>query len=407
MIKTFLLSGLLLQATCAAAGDAGEVRTLEPMPAQSAGGDVPSQMPALRVVDAYTDGGTTKVVIQSAQPLVLGRSLYVGPAEIPVTVDALLARSGGVHYYSASTPGKDRVSRGDVVRFEASTKPTLPQALLRSLRASHGYEQKSVAEITAVQGDRVMIDKGTLHEVHELDLYRIYDGSGSLKGSLEVRGIGDLQSSAKFQLEWKDKKRPAPVVEPGDYALFIGQRRLFGLGLVVGSRLERTQMLYSYDNSAGGGLLWSMTFYNGWGLEALFGYYDRSGKETSSENPNDFNAKASTVDERSAKYIAPIWLKKNFFYPSLVSPFAGAGVYWLDGRHLHQTLGVSGIPVAGETKVDHGVYPVVGAGLEFFPARFFRPRIEVRHFFAPDMTALGNVFRAQSTFYSLGVLTTW
>lgn len=363
--------------------------------------------PPIRIIEVYQDGGSTKFVIQSRKPLVTGRPLYLGLREEQATLGPLLSRTGDLHYYAASAPGKLRVQPGDTVRFQKTEKLALPAAVLRALSASHGYEQKSVAEITAVQDDRLMIDKGTLHEIHERDLYRIIDASGTPKGMLEVRGIGDLQSSAIFYNLKGARTGAGLSAQPGDYAVYLGQRRLFGLGLAGGVALKRKQILYRYDRSSGGGLLWSMTFYNGWGLETLFGYYNRTGDDISQvgkSGPAD--SRIDYRDERDARYLAPIWAKKNFRYPKLISPFVAGGIYWFDGSHLHEQNDFY-FGQRSEKKIMHGVYPVVGAGVELFPARFFRPRIEVRHFFGPDLTALGNVFRTNTTFYSLGVLTSW
>ena len=377
---------------------------IPPMPAASA--PQFGEQPPLRVLEAYHEGGGTRLIIQSREPLVTGRSLYVGSREEAVTVGQLFSRGGGLHYYFASAPRKLDVATGDSVRYEPTKRPALPAAILRSLRASHGFEQKSVAELTAVQGDRAMIDKGTLHEVHERDLFRIYDATGTLKGLLEVRGIGDLQSSGLLYRSGRDK---SPVeARPGDYAVFLGQRRLFGLGVIGGVGQQRRRLLYRYDESKGVGLLWSMTFHNGYGLEAIFGYYSRSGKDVSSENPSAGPERYEINDSRSAKFILPISVKKNFFYPSLISPFVAAGPYWFDGEHAQEVLLTAARSSAGrQVQVKHGVYPQFAAGLEFFPARFFRPRVEVRHFFGPSLTANGSRFQTDTTFYSIGVLTSW
>lgn len=377
--------------------DAPAVRLLPPVSMPPSSEEPSPAKPSLRLIEAYHEGGSTKMIVQSRQPLVTGRSLFIGPLEHRVTVGPIFSRGDGTYYYLASAPGRLKIGLRDAVRLEPARRPTLPQTLLRFLRPDRGFEQKSLAEITAVQGDRAMIDKGTLHEVHERDLYRVYDSSGDFKGVLEIRGIGDLQSSGRLQ-----DQGTAP--RPGDYAIFLGQRRLFGIGLVGGTRLERTPLFFAYDRSVGGGLLWSLTFYDGWGLEALFGSYVRDGKDATSVNADQ----TAHIDERSAKYIAPTWLKKNFRYPSLVSPFVAAGIYWFDGSHAYEILNYGGMSSLGrETKIRHGIYPVVGAGIEFFPTRFFRPRIEIRRFMAPELTARGSVFFTDSTFYSLGVLTSW
>lgn len=368
---------------------------------------MPEDGVGMRILEAYQDGGSTRFIIQSRQPLVTGRSLYLGLKEEAVTIGPIMSRTGGTYYVAASAPGRLSIKPGDSVRLEKTRPVSLPEAVLRALSASHGYEQKRVAEVLAVQGDRVMIDKGTLHEVHERDLYRIIDASGTLKGSLEVRGIGDFQSSALTNLAGARGGAGLPV-QPGDYAVFIGQRRLFGLGLIGGTRNKRTQTLYAFDSSAGGGLLWSLSAYNGWGIEAVAGAYLRDSQDSTVVNGDNFLLKENTRDNRSARYLAPVWVKKNFFFRSLVSPYAAGGLYWFEGSHSFDViLGSNLVSLGRENKQRHGFYPVLGMGVEFLPTRFFRPRLEVRHFVAPTLEARGNKFAASSTFYSVGVLTSW
>ncbi len=406
MIK-LLLIGALLPFRAAHAADAPQSRVLE-APESAAPADPRPQAGGggLRIIEAYQQGGSTHFIIQSDRPLVTGRSLYLGLKEDAVTIGPVISRTGDTHYISASAPGKLNVKPGDPVHLMKTRPLALPEAVLRALSVRHGYEQKSVAEIIAVQNDRVMIDKGTLHEIHERDLFQVMDASGVRKGTLEVRGIGDFQSSALTNQAGARSGAGLPV-QPGDFAVFIGQRRLFGLGLVGGTRNKRTQTLHAFDSSVGGGLLWSLTGHNGWGLEALAGAYLRDSQDSTAVNPSDPVDRRISVDSRSARYLVPIWLKKNLFYPSLVSPFVAAGLYWFDGSHSFDLLQSNRVSLGRENKVRHGVYPVIGAGVELFPTRFFRPRLEVRHFVAPTLTARGNRFHATSTFYSVGVLTSW
>lgn len=147
-----------------------------------------------------------------------------------------------------------------------------------------------------------------------------------------------------------------------------------------------------------------MTTYNGWGLEALFGYYSRTSSDNTTTDKGNVLEEATVRDERAARFITPIWVKKNFRFPKLISPFVAAGVYLFDGRHVNETRDRY-LGSILERTTRRGLYPTAGVGIEFFPARFFRPRIEVRQFWGPQITARGNAFRTNSTFYSLGVLT--
>ncbi|MBI4425647.1 MAG: hypothetical protein HY554_18090 [Elusimicrobia bacterium] len=376
-----------------------------PVPvADGRGEDLLGRGAEIRVLESFRKGYGTRLILQSKQALVTGQGVYVGVQEIPATLGDLLSVAGGLYYYVASASGKVDVKAGDRVLLQRTRKLNLPAFLAFSIKEGFAFDQKHVAEVTAVQGDRAMIDRGTLHEVHERDLYRIFDSSGGYKGLLEVRGIGDLQSSGLLHNRWEDRRPRALETRPGDAAVFVGQRRLLGLGLMGGSQLGRTQTLYAFDHSNGGGILWNITFYNGWGLEVLFGVYRIAGGDAT-WNRQTGNQYQSQVDERIAEFMAPTWLKKNFFYPSICSPFAAAGFTYLQAKHRFDHL----VPTSTgeEIKLRKGLIPVLGAGIEFFPVRFFRPRFEVRHFFGPRVIARGNIFRTESTFYSVGVMTAW
>ncbi|MBI5202109.1 MAG: hypothetical protein HY925_11025 [Elusimicrobia bacterium] len=348
------------------------------------------------------------MIIQSNKELVPGRNIYVGVQEIPVTVGALASRSQDLFYYTASVAGRPRLGSGDKVSISPSRRLTIPQSIAAPFRQSYTFAEKFRAEITTVQGDRAMIDKGTLHEVHERDLYRVSDASGTYKGLLEVRGIGDLQSSGRIYNRFEDIHRRVSEIRPGDQVEFIGQRRLLGLGFLAGSTFSRKQILHSFDKSSAAGLLWNITSSDGWGLEMLFGVFTREGKDSTPLDPTFIggNQRLIGIDERAARYVAPIWLKKNLFYPSMISPFLAGGLCFFDGYHSFETLRI-GVSEGRDKKEKKTIAPVLGAGIEFFPARFFRPRVEVRHFIGPTITARGNEFNSSATFYSFAILSAW
>lgn len=373
--------------------------------------ETPADKPAIRLIEAYQDGGSTKFILESRTPLVTGRSVYAGVREEALTIGDQMSRKEGLYYYAASAPGKLNIRPGDPIRLDRTTTSSLPKAVIDSLRPGAGFEQKNVAEVTAVQGDRILIDKGTLHEVHERDLYRILDASGNFKGNVEVRGIGDQQSSAILSNALGARTGAGLSAQPGDYAVFMGQRRMFSFGLLYGQRLEKSQILFAADKSFGGGVLWNISFYNGWGLETLLGYYTREGEDETVIDVKNAPERVFVYDKRHARYLLPVSLKKNFFRHFLVSPFAAAGGYIFMGEHTHSTAGPShsinrDLPVEQTTGM-RGIYPQFGFGLDFFPTRLVRPRIEVRHFHGPNIAARGNVFRTASTIYSAGVMATW
>lgn len=365
---------------------------------------IPSS-PIGKVIAVYPDRDTTKFIVESRDPMVAGRMVYVGPDSVPVTLGDLLSRTEQYHYYGASVPGKPKIDKGDAVSSEK--KSSGASALQFRIEEKYVFEQKRRAAITAVQGVHAMIDRGTLHEVRERDIYRLYDSSGRYKGLLEVAGLGDLQSSGKLYNRLEDRRRNALTARPGDRAVFAGQRKLFALGLMGGIRSTNETVINEKETTFGGGLLWNVTFQDGWGAEVLFGGFSREGKgKIETFSGPFFTLENLDQGSRTAKFIAPIWLKKNFFYPSVVSPFLGAGLSLFTGKNEYSRFVPGSTEVKGSKTVTT-VVPVLGGGVEFFPGRFFRPRIEARYFRGPKIDAGGNIYNTESLFYSFGFLTAW
>lgn len=363
-----------------------------------------------RVIAVYGDRNSTKLVIETRESLVAGRNVYAGPDEVAATLGDVLSRSGDLYYYSASVPGKADLKVGDEV-VTAQRRIATPNPLRLKLSETYTFDQKRKGEVTAVQDGRAMIDRGTLHEVRERDLYRVYGPDTRYKGLLEIRGIGDLQSSGLLYNALEDTRREALAVRPGDRVVFVGQRKLFGLGLVGGQAARRTDAFGAFETTAGGGLIWSIIFRDGWGFEVLFGEYSRklSRERSVRISPNTQNGLDERM-QRSARFIAPVWLKKSFFYPRVASPFAAAGFALFDGRVWYNRE-VFDFPNPYRTFSDEvqpkRIVPVLGAGIELFPARFFRPRFEVRWFDGPTLVAGPETFATESTYISFGFLTAW
>jgi hypothetical protein len=224
---------------------------------------------------------------------------------------------------------------------------------------------------------------------------------------VELHGVGDFQSSGILYNRLEDWHRDALKTDVGDKLVYIGQRKLFGLGVIGGTQFKDDTLFHNHVVSGGGGLLWSVTSTDGWGLEVLFGAYVRNGTD------EKFVLSGSTYYDETiqhqAVYMAPIWLKKNFFYPSTVSPFLAAGGAIMraeNGHHIFILQGSQPFLIDDRRKVNT-VVPMVGAGVEFFSGRFLRPRVEVRYFNGPSVNAADNSFKTSGLFWSVGFLTTW
>lgn len=365
-----------------------------------------------KIIAIFHDKNSTKMVVESSSAMVAGRNVYAGPKEIEITIGDLLSRAEYLYYYSGTVPGRPPIETGDFIRLERSSA-TRPSMLALTLKENYVFSQKKYGEITAVQGNRAMIDRGTLHEVHERDIYKIFDASGSFKGMLEVRGIGDLQSSGVIYNPWDSRKKTAHLTQQGDRIVFAGQRKMFGLGAVGGGPFRREKIGKFNEKSSGVGLLWSLTFPDGWAFELLFGGFTR--KLDVDFVGGDLVTRSLQSWAHEAKYFAPIWIKKNFFYPEIVSPFIGLGAVHLKAENLHhfKRYCTFGSPCAEpEMEINSHqkttrIAPMFGGGIEFFSGRFLRPRFEVRFVDGPKLRAFGNTYNTDAWFVSGGFLTSW
>jgi hypothetical protein len=362
-----------------------------------------------KVIAAYADRNATKLVIETREPMVAGTLVYAGPEEVQVTLNDLLSRSRDLYYYSASAPGKARVREGDAVVTGRKRTLETPSALRLKIEETYTFEQKRRGVVTAVQDGRAMIDRGTLHEVRERDIYRVSDASGAYKGFLEIRGIGDLQSSGVLYDRIEDRRKRAGQVAPGDQTLFVGQRKLMALGGLVGFS-PRIRREFGYDEKiVGGGLAWDLMFKNGWGLEILFGGYDR----TMSSGRLEFDPTFRTDElvKWKVSYIAPIVVKKNFFFPSVVSPFVIAGGSVIDAtlryQLYHKTFAPSSEHLENVRVTRTTFGPLLGAGVDFFPARLIRPRLDFRWQTGPTLHAAHKTLNTETMLLSLSVFSAW
>jgi hypothetical protein len=380
--------------------------------------------PVGKVIASIIRENRTTLVLETRVPLVSGAGVYVGDGIRAIIDDKLShsmipAASGAaegldekpslsipntsaenpVYYYGATVAGKQDIPKDAPVRTAALIAPSYLQV---KLEEHYTFESKKDATVTARQGDRVMINKGSLNEVADRDIYKIYGSSGQYKGLVEMRGVGDFQSSGVLYNRLEDLHREALDTEVGDRLVFAGQRKLFALGIMGGLMADPEQVLGNTEKTLTGGLLWSLTFTDGWGAEILFGGAYRSINAASPLGGAEF-----VQEKHQATYIAPMWFKKNLFYPSNISPFVAAGLSVLNAEHVysHQTAIYN--PNDSETKNLTTIVPVFGAGIELFPGRFFSPRVEVRYYDGPNLPAAGQDFKTSALFYSAGFLTTW
>ncbi|MBI4064572.1 MAG: hypothetical protein HY401_09785 [Elusimicrobia bacterium] len=388
--------------------------------------ETPTSKPIGKVIGNEIKGNSTGLILEVNKGLVPGRVVKLEDG-LTAVVGQLLSERMGLYYYEATLSGKYKIAAGlsvypegtALVPMKTAPGPTFWKKLADTWSP---YTAKKTAEVTSVQSNRALIDRGSMHEVHERDIYAIYDSSGHYKGMLEVRGPGDFQSQGKLYnaLEDRGKRRNALNTAAGDKAQFLGQRKLFNLHGAYGFRNKRENVLGEPEKVTSGGLLWSVTAPDGWGFEILFGAFTRKvvSEEkirTQDSSPGELSYQDLKIKHK-ATFMAPMWLRKNFFYPHAFSPYIGLGTAYLNVEYsYYRQSNFNATPPdwqvrveTTKTKREAGRFiPMFGGGIELFPGRFLHPRAEVRYFHGPEFFTETDIFNTSSIYYSFALSTSW
>jgi hypothetical protein len=368
----------------------------------------PSAKKTIKIMSSFMDKSTHKLLIETNEQLVSGRPIYVGPSGVPFALAQLVSRTEFAYYYLATAQGAQPVTEKDAVTLEKPKPTELSVAKIMSMDIKQHvtFEPKKRGAVSAIMGDRAMIDKGSVHEVDKLDLYRIYDSSGHYKGLIEVRGVGDFQSQGWLYRTLEDRFWKADPIAVGDTVVFAGQRKPFSIGGLGVLPLKQHQMVEADKGQVlGGGLVLTYTLTDGWGAELLGGIISHTakGRDATAENVGRWESE----QEAKATYYMPLWIKKNFFYPSNISPFLAFG---FSAYRAHISSYYLDTP-AGQTDQSRrkgaGVAPVIGGGFEFFPGKTFRPRIQVLYLGGRPVHGNLSTFNTEILVYGFGASMQW
>jgi len=307
-----------------------------------------------KVTGVYQRAKSTIVTMELEVKLPPGVIAFINK-DIKAVIGDLFSNDAKVYRYEAALSGKGNVEKDAKVYIFGQKENDGTNIYLR-LERRVSFEPKSTGHVIASYGSRIHIDRGSLHEVHDRDIYAIYDSSGHYKGNIEAIGVGDYETIG--QTVTGERSR----IEPGDNVIHLGQRKFFGLGFMYGFSLPVTDGNWAqgpsswrkgsgivadpledadwgdFEKSANissrdGGLFWEWQFRDGWGINWMWGIYGHSslGYNNITRNIVDSNGNKigiSTIyikDNFSVEIISPIVLKKNFFYPDWFSPYLGIG----------------------------------------------------------------------------------
>ncbi|MBI4667584.1 MAG: hypothetical protein HY747_00085 [Elusimicrobia bacterium] len=128
--------------------------------------------PIGKVVDSYSEGTTTYMMIEVKHLLNTGQEVYLHGG-IPLSISEIMSirETEGINYYRAYTPEKVRVLPGENIFLEVTKK----EQKLKRFEREAIFMKKKYATVTFVEKEKAMINRGSLHNVDKRDIYRVYD----------------------------------------------------------------------------------------------------------------------------------------------------------------------------------------------------------------------------------------
>ncbi|MFH2070070.1 MAG: hypothetical protein ABIJ11_02500 [Elusimicrobiota bacterium] len=339
-----------------------------------------------KVSGVYRRGKGLIVTVELELKLPIGLVVYIDKdRQIP----AILGDHHGIeqnkHIYEGTVAKQVEIATGEKVYAVGEKKQGTTEVYLKLDRKAL-FVPKKEGHVLASYGRQVHIDRGSLHEVRERDIYAIYDSSGKYKGKIELAGIGDHQAIGKLYTDTKKE------IGPGDTVKYLGQRRFFGLGVygsvdmnsvvnVFGSIVDKSEKRVE---ARSGGLLWWWTFTNGWGINWIW-----MSHHSSLETEKKYF---------KMNYWFPLTIRKHFFYPSWISPYIGCSFGWLEVGFGEQF---------GGAKWYKNIFLSPTTGLELFQTKLFHVSFNANYITAPEMEHSDEKFQYSVWIVSFGITTNW
>jgi len=203
--------------------------------------------------------------------------------------------------------------------IEDSSKGSL-ESKVENLDRKKMSKRKKFCQIISTYGKEVEIDRGWLHKLNKHDIYGVYNLSYELKGKIEVDSIGFDRSTGTIYAKNKED------IKPGDTAVYLGQRKRFGVGFMSWSSPAQIKelnlgMVNPWDNDSKFYVYLfppdiSYTFKNGLSLIYSPGYVNKLA----------INENYTNTIYYSLSYENTLTIKKNLFYPSWISPTYGLSI---------------------------------------------------------------------------------
>jgi len=377
-----------------------------------------------KVENLYRRGKDTILSIKINTKLPTGTMVYISK-EFPAVVGDMYNEEEGFYFYEATIYGKVEIKPGEIVYAIGEKKGT--EVYLKLEKYREALSPKKQGQVISAYKERVQIDRGSLHEVRERDIYAVYGADGKLKAKIETSAIGDRESVGKIYSQKGIK------IDPGDRVVHLGQRKFFGFGVHYGgSRWDFTDTEQGgrwksvYKFITGGGLLYSWVFPGGWTMQWLWGTYFGFDNYEESYSDNKTSKYYNTqIFEMLVSF--PFWVRKNFFYPSWFSPYLGFGIgiftcsYKHDYSIVYESETQTGTFRIDERRViwekEKTPFPIVPfpvIGIELFSSRMLHFFLDAKYFYSPWVKARSNPagypdkkHTYQEWVFSAGFTTNW
>ena len=347
--------------------------------------------PVGQITGVYRRGKSLIVTLETTLKLPTGLVVYIGEErKIPAILKDHYKTSETSLVYEATVAKQVDIAEGEKVFVEGEIQGKGADVYIKLDRRAV-FLPKSEGQVLASHGPQVHIDRGSLHEVRERDIYAIYDSSGKYKGKTEMRGIGDNQSIGRLYTSAKKE------IEPGDTVKFLGQRKYFGLGVHVARDIftvpKEDPPIEDVEPISGGGLAWWWTFPNGWGVKWIWGYSSIDVSRSFVYTDTETSAKSTKYERYHVTYSYPLTVRKNFFYPGIVSPYLGITLgHYLSHFNYNEIKGMV-------------VSPTVG--VELFTTRLIHIFLDATYLQLPEFEARGEKRQYKKVLFSFGVTTNW
>jgi hypothetical protein len=333
--------------------------------------------------------------------------------DVKAVLGDLYKSDGNIYTYQAIVSGRGKIEKGTKV-FIPGKKETEGAEVYLKLERHVSFEPKKQGKVLAVYGPQVHIDRGSLHEVHDRDIFAIYDSSGVFKGNTEAQAVGDYETITRLSTDEKVR------IKPGDTVVHIGTRRYYGSGIFWGtsfpqgsSRPEtgrlnnrinvKTSPIDDYHwfsnqqkledsvnmGDGSGGLLWEWMFKSGLGVQWFLGGYTYTCNKFYYYRWNTLDNKLlllTACEEMNVDIYSPIVIKKNFNYPKAISPYLGIGACWYKSHFLRYEylyrydISSSGelVNVRKEAALNYiNIFPVIG--VEFFSSNAMHLVVDAKY----------------------------